>query len=153
MQSLILALALALIFSPKFRNKAKQFAKKAIEETNKPATKPQLPGEFRDLIDTIKQINDGVQPKTQPKKNKTKQPKVKPALANLPDSIEYERAPIDRLDIPEGGAPMKVQRIQDSMEHHESNPILEDLFGTTDKSRQEQLRRAFILKEIIDRKY
>ena len=68
--------------------------------------------------------------------------------------IEYSSTPLDAVGIPEGGRIMEVTKLESASESAKTgNNLLEELFGKSNDQRREQLRKAIIMKEIIDRKY
>lgn len=155
MGTIITILILAYLFSPSFRGKVKKLV------DNPEGQKKEEPGQSQEL-DTPQDFFETIRQEYQENRDAAKSIRTKGKNQTIPvpqpttpfrQGIEYERPPLDRLDIPEGGPQMEISKLQNNTNSHNASPILIDLLGNTEESRREQLRKAFILKEVFDRKY
>lgn len=155
MEIIIIGAIVYYLFSTTFRKKIKRMMDSVEKSDSKPLPKSGIPKTIRDIMDEFRddarthrtQSSPSVSTKSIKDKRGTKRPSLTP-----PPSIEYEEVPIDRVNVPEGGR-MEVVKIQEERKPQKSVSVLEQLLGTTEQSKQEQLRKTIILKEIIDRKY
>ncbi len=153
--NIIIIVLIVAYFLSYFRSKLKGTLDRVETEKQKKESPTGFPDTVQDLIETIRKSTreKPIVVKSQSPIKKGRDIEAdKPLESPKGRIVEGEYPPLDTTGIPEGGR-LSIVRLQDGPAHNQSASVLEQLLGSTEESKREQLRRAVILKEVIDRKY
>lgn len=147
MEIIIIGLIIAYVIVPIFKK-----VEKNTKAHEKQKQKPFM--DFPSLEEAIKEIKETwevptVVPQSAPKNQTT--PAKLSGKKEIPKSTSKYQ-PLDIPDVPEGGRLM-VSRLSTNSDDKFQSPAVEHLFGKSKTEKRQQLRRAIMLKEILDRKF